>query len=175
MRRDAMRRALLLRLFHLGRDSLSKLRKSITIFLARVSYHTIYGTSRLQRTHTPIPSASLSLSLPLSHIPLRCFARWTRNIISVHTKMVSRGAFRPSESPGSIWSFRKLRTMSFRAPAWSIEPASFPKRCPVNESQNVSETRDILFRGGVDREMSRIGARGEMGSTGARQAEITVV
>jgi len=93
MRCDATRRALLSRLFHLGRDSLSKLRKSITIFLARVSYHTIYGAFWLQRTYTPIPS-SASLSLSLFHSPLQCFTRWTRNIILVHTRMVSRDAFR---------------------------------------------------------------------------------
>jgi len=118
MRCDTTRRALLSRLFHLGRDSLSKLRKSITIFLARVSYHTIYGASWLQRTYTPIQSASLSFSLSpfLSYILPRCFARWTRNIISVHTRMVSRSARfdRASRSLGSVWSFRKLRTMSSR-------------------------------------------------------------
>lgn len=68
-RATTRRKALCSRLFHLGRDSLSKLRKSITIFLTRVWHRTIYGASRLQRTHNPHPIC-FSLSLSLLRCPL---------------------------------------------------------------------------------------------------------
>jgi len=165
MRCDTTRRALLSRLFHLGRDSLSKLRKSITIFLARVSYHTIYGASWLQRTYIPPSSLLLSFFLSLLYPAARCFARWTRNIISVHTRMVSRSARfdRASRSLGSVWSFRKLRTMSSRTYTlhWARIASGTLFRHRVAE-HDVSEMRRIISREGwvktdkIDRSTRRV-------------------
>jgi len=98
MRCDTTRRALLSRLFHLGRDSLSKLRKSITIFLARVSYHTIYGASWLQRTYIPPSSLLLSFFLSLLYpAAMLCEVNAQYNL-GTYKNGISKRAFRSCES-----------------------------------------------------------------------------
>lgn len=123
MRCDATRRALLIP--SRARFTFQATKIHYNLSRSRLVSYNIRGVLASKNAHShPI---CFSLFLSSSHIPLWCFARWTRNIISVYKNGILKRV-----SIGSVWSFRKLRTMNSRTGTlhrvrsrfWYVVPSS---------------------------------------------------